>query len=308
MSWRLASWRVAASRLRCERAEVVAVERRPRLAIADGAHRRQVGVQVCTRAQTAHLVDEAGGEHRREALADARVQPGAVVRLERDQRRREAVGRAVPGRERPAADAVDLERALDALAVVRRQARRCHRVDRRELGMQRGPARARARSSMSARTAGSASGKRIEAVEQRLEVQHRAADQQRHVAALANRRDRRARVGDEARRRIALGRVDDVDQVVRHGGALGGARLGGADVHAAVDERRVDADDLDRTPRRERGGDRQRGRALARCRRSGQAEVVGARAHRAAGQRAVGRAASGSRGPPRRGAAAGRDR
>jgi hypothetical protein len=28
------------------------------------------------------------------------------------------------------------------------------------------------------------------------------------------------RVGDEARRRIALGRVDDVDQVVRHGGAL----------------------------------------------------------------------------------------
>ena len=30
------------------------------------------------------------------------------------------------------------------------------------------------------------------------------------------------------------------------GGALGGAGLGGADVHAAIDLRRVDADDLDR--------------------------------------------------------------
>ena len=200
-------------------------------------------------------------------------------------------GAAVPGRERPAADAVDLERALDALAVVRRQARRRRRVDRCELGVQRRPARAqRARVDVGTHR-GIGLGQGIEAVEQRLEVQHRAADQQRHAAALANRRDRRARVGDEARRRIALGRVDDVDQVVRHGRALGRARLRGADVHAAVDERRVDADDLDRTARRERGGDRQRGRALARRRRSGQAEVLGAaRAHRCRGSRSEQRA------------------
>ena len=51
-------------------------------------------MQVAARAQRPHLVDEAGGEHRLEALRDALVQPGAVARLERDQRRRlRAVGR-----------------------------------------------------------------------------------------------------------------------------------------------------------------------------------------------------------------------
>ena len=45
-------------------------------------------------------------------------------------------------------------------------------------------------------------------------------------------------------RRIALIGVDDVDQVVRDLGAELGAGLGGADVHAAVHQRGIDADDL----------------------------------------------------------------
>jgi hypothetical protein len=260
---------------------VALVERRPRLPIADGAHRRQAGVQVAAGTQRAHLGDESRVEHRREALADACVQPGTIVRLEGDQRRRPAVGRAVPGRKRSAAQAMDFERALDALAVVRREASGGLRVDRRELGVQGRPAGACGALVDCRADRGIGLGQRVEAIEQRLEIEHRAADEQRDRAARADRRDRRVGVGDEARRRIALGRVDDVDQVVRHGSALGRARLRGADVHAAVDERRVDADDLDRPARRERGGDRQCGRALARRRRSGQAEVTsGAGAHR----------------------------
>ena len=173
--------------------------------------------------------------------------------------------------------AVDLERALDALRVVAaRGAPRVAGSTAASSACSAGqPARA-ARASIVGAHRGVGFGQRVEAVEQRLEVEHRAADEQRHRAARADRRDRRARVGDEARRRVALGRIDDVDQVVRHRGALGRARLGGADVHAAVDQRRVDADDLDRAARRERGGDRQRGGALARRRRPGEAEVVDA--------------------------------
>ena len=225
-----------------------------------------------------------------------RVQPGAVARLERDQRRRSPVGRAVPRRQRPAAEAVHLERALDALAVVGREPRRGRRIDRRELGVQRRPAGARGALVDRGAHFGVGAGQRVEAVEQRLEVEHRAADQERDRAARADRRDRRIGIGDEARRRIALGRIDDVDQVVRHRGALARARLGGADVHAAIDERRVDADDLDRMARRERRGDRQRGGALARRGRSGQAQVVDARPRSSAsGAAAIG--ASGRNAP-----------
>ena len=108
---------------------------------------------------------------------------------------------------------------------------------------------------------------------QRLEVEHRAADQERQRAARTDRRDRLGGIGDEARSRVALGRIDDVDQMVRHGLALGARRLGGADVQAAVDDRRVDADDLHGALRRERGCDRQGGGALARGCRPGEAQA-----------------------------------
>ena len=53
---------------------------------------------------------------------------------------------------------------------------------------------------------------------------------------------------------------DDVEQVVRDARALGGVGLRGADVHAAVDLRGVDRDDL----AAEALGERERERALAR--------------------------------------------
>ena len=69
-----------------------------------------------------------------------------------------------------------------------------------------------------------------------------------------------ARVGAEARRRIRLGRRDQVDEVVRHACARRLVRLRRADVHPAIDLRGVDGDDL----AAERVGERERERALAR--------------------------------------------
>jgi len=74
------------------------------------------------------------------------------------------------------------------------------------------------------------------------------------------------RIRDEARRRVRLRGIDDVDQVMRHLRALVERRLGGADVHAAIYLRRIDGDDLAVQVLRER----HRQRALARRRRAHQ--------------------------------------
>ncbi len=48
-----------------------AVEVLPHLPVADAAHRRQAEMQVTARAQPAHLVDQAAGQHRIESFRDA---------------------------------------------------------------------------------------------------------------------------------------------------------------------------------------------------------------------------------------------
>jgi hypothetical protein len=92
---------------------------------------------------------------------------------------------------RPTGEPPHLQRALDALAVARRQARGGQRVDARQLGVQRRPALGAACASSCARTLASAGGMSSRP-SQRLEVQHGAAHQQRRAPA-------RADVGDQAR-------------------------------------------------------------------------------------------------------------
>jgi len=64
---------------------IARVQRLPGLPVADAAHRRQVQVQRRIGPQPAHLVEKPEPQHRIEALRDARVQPCAGRRLERQQ-------------------------------------------------------------------------------------------------------------------------------------------------------------------------------------------------------------------------------
>ena len=228
-------------------------------------------MQVAALAQGLHLFDEAVFEHRVEALRDALVQPGAIGRLQRDEGcMRQHLLLAVERRHRLAAHAVDLERARDALLVCGLQARGGDRVDPLQLAVERMQAFALQLLVERGTHAAVGGGHGVEPFEQRFVVQHRAAHEQRQLAACADLGDEALRVKHEARGRVGLGWVDDVDEVVRRAGQLVGAGLGGADVHAAVDERRVDAHDLDR----QHVGDGQRRGGLARSGGAGEAEVV----------------------------------
>ena len=250
-----------------------AVEILPRLPVADTAHRRHVETQVAARAQALHFIDETGREHRVEARGDPRVQYAAVGRLQRD--RHEAVGRRLvlrarrgeQRRHRLAGQREHFERALDALRVVRREARGGARIDGREPRVQRGPAVAggvgiERRAHFLIR-----GGQIVQALGQGLEIQHRAADEQRHVAPRIDFTDKPQRVGAEIGGGIGVGGVDDVDQMMRRERAFAGGRLRGADIHAAIHQRRIDAHDFDRPAR----GKGERGGGLARRRRPEQA-------------------------------------
>ncbi len=81
-------------------------------------------------------------------------------------------------------------------------------------------------------------------VEQRLDVEHRTADDDRHRAARGDRLD----VGGGgllvARHGRGRGDVEDVELVVRDAATLRDGKFRGADVHAAVELHRVGVDDL----------------------------------------------------------------
>ena len=47
---------------------------------------------------------------------------------------------------------------------------------------------------------------------------------------------------------VTLGGFDDIDQVMRRDGQRGGIGLGGADIHVAIHQRGIDADDFQREP------------------------------------------------------------
>ena len=69
----------------------------------------------------------------------------------------------------------------------------------------------------------------------------------------------RRRIARELRGGVLLGRIDDVDEMMRNAAALGSRDLVGADVEAAIDRGRIAVDDLAVEPL----GERERQRALA---------------------------------------------
>ena len=89
-------------------------------------------------------------------------------------------------------------------------------------------------------------GQVVQAFGQRVEIHHRAADNQRQPAARADFLRQLHAIADKLRRAVRLRRRDDVDKVVRHGIKLGSGRFCRADVHIAVHQRGIEADDFDR--------------------------------------------------------------
>jgi hypothetical protein len=81
-------------------------------------------------------------------------------------------------------------------------------------------------------------------------VQTRAADDDRPASARINLFDRGNRIAHIARRRVFVGRLDDVNQVMGDAAALGRRHFVGADVEAAVHGRRIAADDFPAAPQR----------------------------------------------------------
>ena len=102
-------------------------------------------------------------------------------------------------------------------------------------------------------------GRERPVVEQRLDVEHRAADDDRHRSARRDRLDVGGGgllVAGDGR---GLGDVEHVELVVRDAAPFAGRQLGGADVHAAVELHRVGVHDLAAEPL----GDVERQRRLA---------------------------------------------
>ena len=107
-------------------------------------------------------------------------------------------------------------------------------------------------------------GIEIEPVEERADVEARAADDERHPPARRDVRERGAGIALEPRRVVRLAGIDDVDAVVTDARLLRDRRLGRPDIHPAVHLPRVRRNDLPAGPLR----GPQRERALPRCGRS----------------------------------------
>ena len=231
-----------------------AVEEAPGLPVAHRAHAGQLRVELECSPQRAQLLHQSRFQHCVEAIRNAPVQLGAVLRHEREGPQFEGQFLLAGGlqlRQGLPGQFPDLERALDALRVVGRESRRGRRIEARKIGMQRRPAVARgARIDLRAQS-GFGLRQRVDALRQGSVVKHRAANQQRNFPSSQDFKDDAGGVFPEAARGIGPGRVEQVDEVMGDGAPFRRRGLRGADIHAAVDLRRIDADDLDRVLRSE---------------------------------------------------------
>ena len=193
------------------------------------------------------FLDEADVDHRFDAAFDAAVQFEPVAPQDEHAA---LVGRStffelgLLMAEGLAGGAIDFERADESPRVVRMDVRRGDGIDLRESLVERGLADfGELVFDLLAQLP--VGGRAVEqAAEQTLEIERRAADEEDLFAAgvdLGHRGGGRFDVLGDA---VLVGRLDDVEQMMRHGGAVCGRRLGGADVHAAIDRHRVERDDF----------------------------------------------------------------
>ena len=223
----------------------------PSLAVADAAHGGQVGVKVAACAQLANFVQKALCQHDVKALSNTMVQPGPVVGLQREPERAFLAGEgfaalAKKRGQRSPRQLPHLQGTADALGIAGRKARGRRGVDACKLRMQGWPAQG-----VRLRFDGRANrriglGQIIQPFEQGFEIQQGAAHQHGQLATLADGRHQVLCIARKVGGVVGLCRVANVQQVVRHGGALLRAGFRGANVHITVDQGGIHADDFNR--------------------------------------------------------------
>ena len=83
---------------------------------------------------------------------------------------------------------------------------------------------------------GAGFGQIVQALRERVVIHHGAADNQRQALAGVDFAHQARAIAHKIRRAVCFNGADDVNQMMRHGGAFGFAGLGGANVHVAVHE------------------------------------------------------------------------
>ncbi len=157
-----------------------------------------------------------------------------------------------PGTERregPARPERDLQGADDPPPIGGLHPRRTHRIELGQAGVQVGrPGPAIVQFGLQRGGHVRVATRDGEVVDDRAQVEPGATDQQRMMPARRNALQRRPRRLLELGDGEVLVRVDEVEQMVRHGGPRRGAGLRRPDVHAAVHAHGIDGDDLAVTP------------------------------------------------------------
>lgn len=152
----------------------------------------------------------------------------------------------VQGRQRLTGDPIDLQRPLQALAIVRLQSCGGFRIHLGEQAMHLRPAML-AGDGINFRPHLWVCRRQVgQALLQGLEIQHGATDQQRHSAGGMNIGNLAQRVFTKACRGIGFSRIEKAEQSVRRPGQHFRLRSGGADFQPLIDQRGIDIDDLQR--------------------------------------------------------------
>ena len=147
--------------------------------------------------------------------------------------------------QRPPGELDHLQRALQALGVVAADACRGGGIEPGQPRVQRRPPMLRRLLRQPRADRRRRFRQRRQALLQRAEIQAGATDQQWHPALRSDPLHRLPRIGAEVRRRIRLRRIADIDQRVRMARQRGCIRLGGADIHAAIEQCRIHAHQIE---------------------------------------------------------------
>ena len=138
----------------------------------------------------------------------------------------------------------EFEGADEALAVVRHDARRASRIETGEFGVQGGGTFTVQARFNNGTIMWIGSGQAVHSDIEGVVIEHGTADEDGNLSCLVSRLDFMRRIGSKTGSRVGLFRVKNVNEGVRITDEGCCVRFGGADIHAAIDLRRIDTNEV----------------------------------------------------------------